>query len=161
MILFGNAKGLRLVCLSCNMGRTGEFPTLKCTFWLPKCSNLLAGANNDDPIVHLVTHTNHELKAGSHIEMDLQSIPPSSPTAILKKVWKAYRESVSVKGPLEFTPLWNNPKYPELNMLQGFSTWRQKGIWFFPEIYTGNVFKYYAWLCAEFSLPSKCFYQYL
>lgn len=43
-----------------------------------------------------------------------------------------------LEGPLGFTYLWNNPKYPELNKLQGFSIWRLKGIWFFPQIYTGT-----------------------
>lgn len=81
--------------------------------------------DNDDPIVHLVTRSCPTLKAGSHMEMDMPSLPQSSPD-LLRRVWKATREALSVEGPLGFTPLWNNPKYPELNKLQGFSIWRQK-----------------------------------
>lgn len=91
------------------------------------------------------------MTAGSHLEMDLLSIPPSSPTAgLLRKVWQAAREALSITGPMEFTPLWNNPNYPELYKLQEFSSWRQQG--FFHQLYTGSALKAYDQLCAELSL---------
>lgn len=110
----------------------------------------------------LITQSNPDFNAGSHLEMDLPSLPPASPTAdLLRKVWRAAREALEVRGPLGFTPLWNNPRYPGLNKLEGFALWKRKGIWFFPQIYTGTVLKSFAQLCAEFTLPTRCFYQYL
>lgn len=120
--------------------------------------------NTDDPIVHLVSLSNPALTAGSHLEMDLPGIPPSSPTAtLLKKVWKATREALSMNDTMKFTPLWNNFNYPELDKLQGFSFWRQQGIWFFNQLYSGSTLKAYNYnkACEEFSLTHKQFHQYL
>lgn len=62
---------------------------------------------------------------------------------------------------MEFTPLWKNPNYPELCKPQGFSSWRQQGVWYFHQLYSGSTLKAYDQLCVEFLLKHKQFYQYL
>lgn len=163
MIISGSGKGLRLDCIRYNIEKRGGLALShpKMYFLASQMQQFAGWGRADNPTVQLVTLSNPTLKAGSHVEMDLLSMPPSPMADLFKKVWKAFREALSIEGPLGFTPLWNNPKYPELNKLQGFSTWRQKGVWFFPQIYIGTILKLYAQLCAEFLLPPKGFYQYL
>lgn len=125
----------------------------------------LAGWGKDageDPVINLFVMSSPSLKAASHMEMDLPSILYSTPTSVLlRKVWQEFQKAEALKGPLPFTPLWNNPRYPELQELQGFSPWRERGICFFPQIYEGTVLKTYEQLCKAFQLAPRGFYKYL
>lgn len=70
----------------------------------------------EDPVINLVTMSDPLLKAASHMEMDLPSIPHSAPTGdLLRKVWREFQKALKIRGSLPFTPVWNNPRYSELH----------------------------------------------
>lgn len=82
-----------------------------------------------DPVAHLVSLSNPILSTSSHLEMDLLSIPPSSPMAVLlKRLRLVSKETFSITGRLEFAPLWHNSNYPKLhNICRGFTYGNRKG----------------------------------
>lgn len=117
---------------------------------------------NEDPICNLMTISDPALKAASHMEMDLPSMNGSEPTSILlKRVWGEIQKALKITGVLPFTPIWHNKRYPEVQELQGFTPWKERGIWFFAQLYEGEVLKTYEQLCREFQLNPRSFYQYL
>lgn len=75
-----------------------------------------------DPITGLITNPDPNL-------IGLLALPSSSPTtALLYGVWRDLKSLLHITGFLSFTPLWHNPGYPEVANLQGFHTWKSKGI---------------------------------
>lgn len=94
--------------------------------------------------------------------MDLPSFPHSAPTSVLlRKVWRECQKILKIEGPLPFTPVWNNPKYLELRDLQEFTPWKERGIWFFPQLYEGEVLKTYEKFSQEYQLTPRGFFKYL
>ena len=109
-----------------------------------------------------MTGTASSLKAASHLEMGLPSMPQSTPTGtLIRKVWGELRKILGTEGVLPFTPIWNNPRYVELQDLEGFNSWKKRGIWFYSQLYEGEVLKTYEQLCREYQLAPRGFYQYL
>ena len=123
------------------------------TYFLASQIQQLAGwerEEREDPNRNLVTGTAPSLKAASHLEMGLPSMPQAAPTGtLLRKVWGELRKTVGTEGVLPFTPIWNNPRYAELQDLVGFTSWKKRGIWFFSQLYEGEVLKTYEQLCRE------------
>lgn len=58
-----------------------------------------------DPIAQLVSLSNPTLPVGSHLKIDLPSIPLLLQWQVFSGVWQASKEALSITGPLEFTPL--------------------------------------------------------
>ena len=89
-------------------------------------------------------------------------MPQAAPTGnLLRRVWGELRKTLGTEGVLPFTPIWNNPRYVELQDFSGFTTWKKKGIWFFSQLYEDGVLKTYEQLCREYQLAPRGFYQYL
>lgn len=86
---------------------------------------------------------------------------PDTMSSLFKRVWGETRKILKITGVLPFTPIWHNKRYTEVQELRGFSHWKERGIWFFSQIYEGDVLKSYEQLCREFHLHPRGFYQYL
>lgn len=115
-----------------------------------------------DPIRNIVCT---QVSCGELVECieagELGALTPYPTLQLIDKVWNKTKQHLQYTGYTNWSRIWNNRNYLELNKLENFSNWLARGVKYIPQLYCGCILRDFQSLCTEFNLPNTSFFQYL